>query len=286
MAAVTAEQKSIKIRNEGKPIPIPVISGGTIYGGTLGIIEKTGYLDNLTSSNYHQARAVVYIADRTANTSGTPAATTSAGSISGSRYEASAVAGDKTVRECFIQGDILVPFTSITQSDLGKTVYAQNNFTLDEVTGTGIKVGMLVEVLSTSLGWVRLNTWGQKDGLVRVRLPFTANTTHAVGDTLPSWLNPTGETILVHYGLMDVGTKSTGAATVDIGVSTVSGSSDILFDGLDIGTAAGVFNSTVSGGSNGTGCVKLTSGQYITADTSADTTGLVASLILVYSIEE
>lgn len=90
-----------------------------------------------------------------------------------------------------------------------------------------------------------------------------------------------------HYvnGLvMDVTTKSTGAATVDIGVASASTTlSDTLIDGVDVGTATIVANSEKHAGTNGMGKVKLPAGSYVTGSmASGDTAGMVATVAIEY----
>jgi len=81
-----------------------------------------------------------------------------------------------------------------------------------------------------------------------------------------AWANPTGSSIIVNRIIFDVTTKSTGACTIDVGVAADgTTSNDTLMDGLDIGTAAGVFDNVENQGTNGVGAVKLTSTKYITA---------------------
>lgn len=90
-----------------------------------------------------------------------------------------------------------------------------------------------------------------------------------------------------HYinGLvMDVTTKSTGAATMDIGIgANATTSSDTLIDGVDVGTATIVANSQKHAGTNGMGKVKLAAGSYVTGSmATGDTTGMVASVFIEY----
>lgn len=88
----------------------------------------------------------------------------------------------------------------------------------------------------------------------------------------------------INCGVMDVTTKSTGAATVDIGVgATATTSSDTLIDGVDVGTATIVANTQKHAGTNGMGKVKLPAGSYITGSmASGDTTGMVATVLIEY----
>lgn len=82
--------------------------------------------------------------------------------------------------------------------------------------------------------------------------------------------------------VLDVTTKSTGAATVDIGYATVSATtaSDTLLDGVDVGTSAALFDSMNAALDTGTNALaqRAASGKYVTIHENADTTGLVATL--------
>src|SRR5262245_13163775 len=59
-----------------------------------------------------------------------------------------------------------------------------------------------------------------------------------------SWQNPEASAILITRVVYDVTTKSTGASTTDIGTTATSATtaSDNLLDGIDTGTATGVFD--------------------------------------------
>lgn len=99
-----------------------------------------------------------------------------------------------------------------------------------------------------------------------------------------SWANPTGKTILIKNVYAYITTKSTGAATLDVGATATSAttSSDILLDGLDVGTAAGIFDVTEDGGTNGKARQTLAAGKWVTVDNKADTSGMVGKLIIEY----
>jgi len=283
--AVTVE-KTIEYKAFGEPVMFPVKSGVTIYKGALACIDDTGYLDNLTSSNYNKARLVCIPKDDTANITG-PAATTSAGSI-GTGEEKSSAAGDKTVRLCHTQARVLLTFTAIAQSDVGKTVYASDNYTCDETQIAGVKIGTLVMYISATSGWVELNTFYQKDGTCIARGNLTAVTSTAVGGVF-SWANPTGEAILVRNLILDVTTVSTATATIDAGVSANSTTgSDTLIDGCDLNPATGVFHALdeTYQGTNGHGFRKCASTGYVLGTASATMAGLVGTFAIEYQIWE
>lgn len=280
--AVTA-QKVINMKGQGEPVAFPVKSGETIYKGTLAVVGADGYLYDMDSSAAPAARIVVVVADETANTSG-PAATTSSGSISGTNEIASAVAGDKTVRYCYTKGQYELTFTAIAQSDVGKVVYATDNYTLDESMTAGVKVGTLTTYISATSGWVDLNAFYQSDGTILYKGNMTAATSAAAGGVI-SWANPTGENILIELMYIDITTGSTGAATLDIGVAANgSTSADTLIDGCTASLAK-VISNVVGGGTNGRMC-KASSTQYVTGTASATIAGLVGTYGVVYRLWE
>lgn len=286
MSAVTTEKlHDVKFLYGGQTLLVPVASGETIYGGSFGMIDKNGYLVNLTSSNYHQARVICYIADKNEALTCLPAATTSAGSISGSFQQGSAIAGDKTVREVFIDPVVEVNFVSIDQADLFKTVYLQNNNDADQLHSGGIKMGTLVTYISSTKGYVKLNTFHNADGWISLRVPLTAATTTAGGDAL-NLLNPAGETIMIKNLIVDITTKSTGAATIDCGIGTTGLSNDTLIDGLDVGSAAIIGTALTDGGTNGRAFRKMTSAQYLTITPSATLAGMVGTVEIEFKIWE
>lgn len=99
-----------------------------------------------------------------------------------------------------------------------------------------------------------------------------------------AWQNPTGQTIIVTSVYLHTTTKSTGAATLDIGTTATNAttSSDNLLDGVDVGTAVGIFEPSEDGGTNGRKRQTLAAGKWITVDHKADTTGLVGKLYVEY----
>lgn len=92
-----------------------------------------------------------------------------------------------------------------------------------------------------------------------------------------AWANPTGGSILVQRVILDVTTKATGACTLDVGVAANGTTlNDTLLDGVDVGTAAGVFDNIENQGINGVAAKKVTASQYVTASMA---TGAAAGLV-------
>jgi hypothetical protein len=109
----------------------------------------------------------------------------------------------------------------------------------------------------------------------------------STGGGVVSWANPTGGTIVITRAIFNLTTASTAAATVDCGVAAnATTSNDTLIDGLDVNAAAGIFDNTENGGSNGKNQVKATSSQYVTCSrASGETAGLAGSMYIYYHVE-
>lgn len=86
--------------------------------------------------------------------------------------------------------------------------------------------------------------------------------------------------------VLDVTTKSTGAATVDVGYATASATtaSSTLLSAVDVGTAAALFdsmNAALASGANAK-AQKAATGKWITVHERADSTGMVATLYITF----
>lgn len=100
-----------------------------------------------------------------------------------------------------------------------------------------------------------------------------------------SWANPHNYSIIISRVEVDATTKSTAACTLDIGTTatTATTSSDNLLDGLDVGTAAGIFDSVTDKGTNGKTRQKIASGKWVTASkASGAAAGLVGYIYIHY----
>lgn len=280
--AKTAEQ-ALNIKGQGNIIAFPVLSGETIYKGTMAVVNSDGLLTNLTSTTAKTGRVVAIVTDGSANATG-PAATTASGSISGTYEEASAVAGDKTVRECYTKALVLLTFTSIVQSDVGKTVYASDNYTVDEAMSAGIKIGTLVQYISATSGWVDLNTYYNRDGSIIYKGSMTA-VTGTTANGVFSLTNPTGEPIIVEDVWFDITTGSSGAALIDVGMTNNgTASNDTLLDGV-VSSLVKLRSMVVDKGTNG-GIRKVTGTQVIGGTATATLAGLVGTYAIKYRLWE
>lgn len=115
-----------------------------------------------------------------------------------------------------------------------------------------------------------------------LKVALTAATTTAVGGVL-KLVNPEGVDLLITRFILDITTKSTGAATVDAGVDDDGATSnDTLLDGLDVNAAAGVFDNIENQGTNGKAAVKWKAGEYVVISASATVAGLVGNAYIEY----
>lgn len=114
-----------------------------------------------------------------------------------------------------------------------------------------------------------------------LRLTLTgANATGAAG--LGAVANPEGEPIYVTDLIVYKTTGSTGAAVLNAGITTISAESDNLIDGGDLeGTGTAISNQETPG-TNGKGGKLWPAASYLTFTGSADSSGLVAEVIVSY----
>lgn len=118
---------------------------------------------------------------------------------------------------------------------------------------------------------------------VWVKAPLAAVATD--GGVL-AWKNPEPGAILVTRLILDVTTTATGACTLDAGTAADgTTSNDGLLDGVDVGTAAGVFDNLGNAGSNGRARQRLAAGSYVTvSQASGAVAGLVGSALIAYVV--
>lgn len=114
------------------------------------------------------------------------------------------------------------------------------------------------------------------------KVALTAATGTGGGSVL-SLANPEGADLIVTRLVLDITTEATGTPTVDAGIAANgTTSSDTLLDGLAVGAAAGVFDNTENGGTNGKGAVKWGASQFLTITPSASAAGLVGNAYIEY----
>lgn len=128
------------------------------------------------------------------------------------------------------------------------------------------------------------------DRAVRVGVKaLTGLAIHDGSGGVVAWQNPESVSIIIQRAVLDLTTVSTGACTLDVGVTEVSATttSDTLLDGIDANAATAVFdsmNAALDGGANAK-AQKLASGKWVTIDEkTGDATGLVGNLYIYYTI--
>jgi hypothetical protein len=146
----------------------------------------------------------------------------------------------------------------------------------------GSEIGASASVLTTPvIDGVTYSALNDRQIIVEV-VPFTGTALHAAN--LPLWVAPANAIIL--RVILDITTQSSGASTIDIGYTAVSGttSSDTLLDGVS-GASVAQFdsmNAALDSGANAK-AQNAASGKWITADeASGDTTAMVANLYVFY----
>jgi hypothetical protein len=99
-----------------------------------------------------------------------------------------------------------------------------------------------------------------------------------------AWQNPAGAEILVELVKVIVTTKTTGACSLDVGMTATNATtlSDTLIDGQDINAAVGTFDNWTNKGTNGIGMTRVASGKWITGSVVAG--GASAGLVGTYEI--
>lgn len=275
MSAKTANNVLLK-KDVNALTLFPVDSGQTIYQNTIVGVDTDGLLKNVAAANVATLRIVGIVADNSINT--TPAATTADGSVLSDR--SSADAGDKTVRQVWMQGRFLLDFVdTLAQTALGKLAYAKNNNDCSVSSVDGVLLGTIVSIYSISQAWVEINKFYPEypdvDYVVlKGNLAAPADTT--VGGIM-SVDNPFAADAIVEYLALDIDTASTGAATGDFGIGT-SSSSDILLDGVTLnGAVTGLKTIGTNGGTNGKAFRPMGASDKILGTASADATGLVGT---------
>ncbi len=98
-----------------------------------------------------------------------------------------------------------------------------------------------------------------------------------------SWKNPYAGDILILDAFLDITTKSTSAATADVGIgATATTTGDTLMDAADIGAATALLSASNDAGSNGGNNRVAASGEFVTVDWKADPVGAVGTLYVLY----
>jgi hypothetical protein len=110
-----------------------------------------------------------------------------------------------------------------------------------------------------------------------------AATTATTAGAVAAVANPEGVDLIITRVTLRTTAHSTGAATLDIGVAAdAATASDILLDGIAVGTAAKVADNINDAGTNGKARQVWGATQFLTATGSASTAGMVGKLYVEY----
>lgn len=130
---------------------------------------------------------------------------------------------------------------------------------------------------------------GVETGFTARKVATLALVGNDLATAVQSWANPESGAILVERAVADITTASTGASTLNVGITAVSATtaSDTLLDGIS-GTPAAVFDSVndTDNGTNGVAKVqKLAEGGWVTvSEASGAAEGLVGTLYIYYTV--
>lgn len=138
--------------------------------------------------------------------------------------------------------------------------------------------------MSTPFGMVLRGGEFANDQRTEIGREFTIVASLASAETaggIVSILNPFGVDVIVTDAILGVTTAATAAGTVDIGIAANgTTSADNLIDGVDVNTAAGLFDNRVQNGTNG-GMQLWEDTQYLTASkASGSVAGIVGKLYI------
>ena len=105
------------------------------------------------------------------------------------------------------------------------------------------------------------------------------------GGGIASVANPEGVPILIMRALLHRTTKSTGAATADIGIAANGATSNkTLLDAVDIAAVENLEDNIKNKGATGLERRIWAASEFLTMTGSADSTGLVGKLIIEYVV--
>lgn len=158
----------------------------------------------------------------------------------------------------------------------------------DEVDATKLhKAGVEITGSAAQLNNVT-NAYGTVAPDKAVKVATKALTGAALHSAVQAWQNPEAGAIIILREWLDITTQSSGASTIDSGLTATSATtaSDTLLDGVS-GAAVALFdsgNAALDSGANAN-AQKLAAGKWITfKEASGDVTGLVATAYIEYVV--
>lgn len=256
MTALSAAREAPRM--DGDLVSIGVAASSSVYKGGLACFNTSGYL----------------VAG--ANTAGLRFA----GVAYENGIESTAVNAAVAAR-VWRKGSFLFAVASAAVTDVGKRAYISDDQTIT-YTPSRIFCGVVSKYEDSTHVWIDIEpaVSGKPSNRVTLQGDLTAATTTTGGAVL-SLLNPFAARAVVIDFVIDVTTKSTGAATCDFGIgSSASTSYDTLIDGIDVGTAVIIGDNIDNKGSNGVRGLAWASGNYITGTASATLAGLVGTYMV------
>lgn len=139
--AVTANQIIKRRGRQGKIRKVPVAASTILYEGTMCFEDAGGDFSGTVVENGTFGGIVVETVDNSAGGD-----------------------GDKFA-EVYTDGDFELPMgsASLVAADIGKAVYASDNYTLTETATDLVPVGVIVEVVAAAVAVVSIHGLGERD---------------------------------------------------------------------------------------------------------------------------
>lgn len=253
MTTLAASRQTDRV--DGEILSIGLTAAGKVYQGGLVCLATDGYLAAGANTAGYRFAGVAY--ESKDNTSGAD--------------------GDVAAR-VYRRGVFLFDIASVAVTDVGKRVWISDDQTLT-LTPSRVCCGVIVKRESATKAWIDITPAVAPITFHRVTLAgsLTAATVTTGGAVL-SLLNPFATRAVVLDFVIDMTTKSTGAATCDFGIGADGATSyDTLLDGIDMNAAAAIFDNIDNKGTNGGRGLAWASGTYITGTASATLAGMVAT---------
>lgn len=188
------------------------------------------------------------------------------------------------IKNLSIEGTLHVAGTKITASGAeinalaGQSVSAADAAKLHAITTTAAKINQVADAAG-SVTFDRLH-----------KVAVVTLNGSAIHAGVTNWQNPESGAILVQRTVADITTKSTAASTLNIGTATASNTtgSDNILDGIDSGTAAATFDSSINTDAGTNGLIKvqkLAQGKWVTfQEGSGNTAAMVGKVYITYLV--
>lgn len=146
-----------------------------------------------------------------------------------------------------------------------------------DITFAGVSSGAALAAQAAAVGAVAFQR--------AIKIAKVALAAVDTGGGIFSWVNPEAVGIVVTKVDINVTTIATGACSIDVGTTAVSGTtqSDTLIDGLDVHSATGVFSTASQAGANGVPPKTLAVGAWVTGSKdSGASAGIIGAAYIHY----